>query len=798
MLLIYLSCAWVAGIFLGSKFDTPWTLIFAGLAPLLSLPFLRLHKKKIVLASLCFFLLFGGMLRLQSTIPVINESQLQFYNDSGTVELQGIVSGDPEVRDKSVHIRLSTTSIKFNGEWQNISGTVLIFVPGYTDYNYGDVLDVTGRLETPPGLDDFDYRAYLANLGIHSTMLYPEIELLETGKGLAPLGWIYSLRDRLANILEKVLPEPQASLAKGIVLGIRGTIPDWLNFNLSRSGTAHILAISGLHLSIVAGILLSLGIWIFGRRRFIYVWLALGLIWLYAVFTGMNPPVIRAAIMTSLFLAAEILGRQRSAMTSLAFAAAVMAGVTPRLLWQASFQMSFLAMVGLIMIAPIFMELSRKLINNTLGENGPAAPVTRFITDSLSISLGAVLAVLPATAYYFGIVSFVAPLATFFALLLLPGIIVLGIITGIIGIVALPVAQVIGWLLWLFTSYMLFIIIGFAAMPASYIEVHSVNLAYVAFYYIVLSAALWLNSHRQRLTSLIPETSGLFSRIQAKWSVIPLLVIAVLVSFTAATMPDDNLHISFLDVGEGDAILIQTPNHHDILIDGGPSPQAICSGLSEKMPFWDRTIDLLILTHPHADHMAGLIEVLKRYDVKQILAPDMDDSSPLYEEWRNAIRSNNIRYATGLSGQQMKLGRGATLDVLSPGPSLLTGTESDIDNNGVVVRLSMGRVSFLLTADIWREAELELIHSRAELDCTVLKVAHHGSDSSTSQEILSVTKPQLAVISVGNDNRFGHPSDEVMNRLEQRLGAENIYRTDRHGTIEFTTDGERIWVRTKL
>ena len=155
-------------------------------------------------------------------------------------------------------------------------------MPRYPAYNYGDVLLVTGELETPPQLNDFNYKDYLAHQGIYSTMLYPKIEILDRGKGFKPLEWVYSLRNRLSQTLAEVLPEPQASLAQGIILGKRGTIPPQLKSNLVQSGTAHLLAISGLHLAIVVGMILSIGIWLFGKRRYTYVWLALGIIWLFA------------------------------------------------------------------------------------------------------------------------------------------------------------------------------------------------------------------------------------------------------------------------------------------------------------------------------------------------------------------------------------------------------------------------------------------------------------------------------------------------------------------------------------
>ena len=187
--------------------------------------------------------------------------------------------------------------------------------------------------------------------------------------------------------------------------------------------------------------------------------------------------------------------------------------------------------------------------------------------------------------------------------------------------------------------------------------------------------------------------------------------------------------------------------------------------------------------------------MLKRFRVEKVLDPNLDSDSPLYEEWQRLIAENRIEKTAARAGQQFDLS-GATLTVLHPSDTLLQNTGADGDNNGIVLRLEAGRVSFLLVADIRLEAELHLITQRAALNSTVLKVAHHGSDTSTSQEFLSAASPQMAVISVGPDNKFGHPSPEVMARLEQKVGADNIYRTDHHGTIQFTIDEEKFWVST--
>jgi competence protein ComEC len=295
-----------------------------------------------------------------------------------------------------------------------------------------------------------------------------------------------------------------------------------------------------------------------------------------------------------------------------------------------------------------------------------------------------------------------------------------------------------------------------------------------------------------------------------KWVFIPLLIIAVLVWAAVAVAPETGkLRVRYLDVGQGDAILITGPSGQHILVDGGPSPEKVANELGEALPFWERGIDLVVLTHAHDDHVTGLVEVLRRYDVNQVLYSALypierviedefaDEDFPAYEEFCDVITEQGIDYTVAQAGQVIDLGGGAMLEVLHPPGEFLESTESDIDNNGVVLRLVMGEVSFLLAADLYGDGELYLVCERVELRSTVLKVGHHGSSTSTSPSFLAAIDPQVAVISVGAGNRFGHPSSEVMARLSEMVGEDNIYLTSERGTITFTTDGERLWVETE-
>jgi len=302
MWLLYVSCAWVAGIFLGSKISPPLLTLAFGLIPFALIPFLPGSKKTLIVAGLCLLAFLGGGLHFPSSLPPADEHSLRFYNDTGTLEIQGMVAEEPDIRDRYCLLTFSASEIVVNCEKKEVSGTALIRVPRYPNYRYGDVLKVTGKLETPEPFDNFDYKSYLERQEIYSIIYYPGVEVLDHGQGLKPLQWIYSLRERLSASLARALPEPQGSLAQAILLGLRGNIPDSLYEAFSKTGTAHLLAISGLHISIIIAMLLSFGILVFGRRRSIYIWLTLVLTWLYALLAGMHPPIIRAAIMGSLFL----------------------------------------------------------------------------------------------------------------------------------------------------------------------------------------------------------------------------------------------------------------------------------------------------------------------------------------------------------------------------------------------------------------------------------------------------------------------------------------------------------------
>jgi competence protein ComEC len=277
----------------------------------------------------------------------------------------------------------------------------------------------------------------------------------------------------------------------------------------------------------------------------------------------------------------------------------------------------------------------------------------------------------------------------------------------------------------------------------------------------------------------------------AGWRGVAILAFAVVLIWLAGRgLPDGRLHVYFLDVGQGDAIFVRTPDGHQVLIDGGPSPSAVLAELPSLMPFWDHSLDLLVLTHPDQDHMAGLLGVLERYHVDRAVdAVAADD--PAGDPWREGLTQAGVRAVPGLRGTRLAAG-GVVLSILHPGPVPLTGTPADDNNNSLVLRLDYGKASFLLTGDAEAEAEADLVRAGQPLKADVLKVGHHGSRRSSTAPFLVAVAPRLAVIQVGSDNRFGHPHPEVL----ERLGPATILRTDLNGRVEVISDGEQLWTQT--
>ncbi|MDP2948981.1 MAG: MBL fold metallo-hydrolase, partial [Chloroflexota bacterium] len=375
-------------------------------------------------------------------------------------------------------------------------------------------------------------------------------------------------------------------------------------------------------------------------------------------------------------------------------------------------------------------------------------------------------------------------------------------LTAIGGLITPALGPFLGWLTWPAVAYLVRVVRLLADLPFASVSVDGLNTTHAFAYYAALAGLVWLVARRPGSPLRLPQVpawatsplSGLARPLRALPPLGLALVLglgAVFVWLLVLASPGGRLSVTFLDVGQGEAILIRSPAGHNILVDGGPNGEAIAAALGRRLPFWDRHLHMVILTHPDQDHLAGLVTVLERYDVDQVLVPAATDDSPAFRAWQEAVAEQDTPQEEALAGEWLDLGGGARLSVLHPPPEpLATGEE---DNNGVVLKASLGEAAFLLAADIGSEGEAYLVNNHADLRAAVLKVPHHGSATSSSPAFLAAVQPLTAVISVGQDNRYGLPSPQALDRLD----GLPVFRTDLHGDVEISTDGRKLWIRTE-
>jgi len=254
------------------------------------------------------------------------------------------------------------------------------------------------------------------------------------------------------------------------------------------------------------------------------------------------------------------------------------------------------------------------------------------------------------------------------------------------------------------------------------------------------------------------------------------------------------LKVVFFDVGQGDAIFIEVKGLYQILIDGGPG-RKVLEKLSQEMPFWDKTIDLVILTHPEKDHLEGLIEVLDKYQIGYVLWTGVLRETAVFEQWEKALEKEIKEGATikiAKRGQKVSF-KNALIEILHPLENLEKTSPKNSNKSSIVAKLFFNQKSFLFTGDIYQSEEKKLIKVENDLEADVLKIAHHGSKTSSSEEFISVVLPEIAVIQAGENNSYGHPHEEVLARLE-RYGV-RVLRTDKNGDIKIVSDGKKLEIR---
>jgi competence protein ComEC len=600
----------------------------------------------------------------------------------------------------------------------------------------GDELFVSGGLAQPRNSprSDFDYVAYLRRAGVHA-VLYAD-EVTATGRRrTGPAGVIDGVRRRAQNGVRAGLEPSMGALAEGIVLGQDERIPEPMAEDFRASGLAHILAVSGQNvvlLSLLAlPVLAALG---FGRRARLAG--VLGLIALYVPLTGAGPSIMRAGAMGAAGTIAALAGRPASRWYALLLAAGFTLVADPRAWLDPGWQLSFAAVIGILALATRL--------------TGALARLPSALAAGIAVTVAATLATAPLVAFHFGRVSLVSLGANLAAMPAVAPAMWLGTIAATIGQVSSPLAGLVNGLNGFVLAYIAAVAQVSADMPG-------------ATWTVALGTPLALGAAYAALAALLWRAT--------RWPA-ALLALAVLVPLPAGSAAQvTGFHVTFLDVGQGEATLLQARDVN-VLVDGGPPDQDLAARLRGKGV---RSLDLVVLTHPSLDHAGGLEKVLQELKVGAFIDGAHGSRDPTHLRVLAAARGHGVRVTAASAGDAIRLGR-LRLRVLSP-DSLRREAAEDANQTALVLLASYGGIDVLLPADAESDVTLSLRLPPVE----VLKVAHHGSEDVGLPELLERLTPSTAVIEVGAHNRYGHPHQTTLRALA--AAGIRTYRTDRDGDV---------------
>ncbi len=805
MPLAWLGLGYALGLFLQSAASVPfWGAALAAVA--LGAGGLRLRFAGLRIGMALLFLA-GGLLGLARPLPDLTAPDGLTALHGTETTLRAEVTGAPELAGGSLRLNIENAQTLSPDDWTPVSGKALVWadpdpptVEGrrYPYLHHGDEIVIQGFLDAPRNIGPFDYREHLAVRGIRTVVSGAEVVSVTPGQDGGD-SLLHRTRSRLENVLQRSVPEPVAPVASAVLLGLRAGIAPDTYADFRQAGLAHLLAVSGLHVGLVLGLSLLASRTLLGRRHGLYLIAPLVLLWGYILLAGAPPSAVRAGIMGSAFLLALALGRMPAAVNALGFAAFLVLLMEPASLWDRSFQLSFTAMTGVLLLglpgSAWALERTsslRKRLPETAGHALAA------VVASLMVSLGAFAGSLPLVAFNFGEVPLLGAPATLVAMLMMPTFLIASALTAAAGLAFAPLGEALGVVAWLAGTAITELAALFAAVPGARLTVEGLSAAWVWSAYALMACAgiavtyqRWLPAVSEAVRTVWEGPSHSIERL----AVLGIAGTLMGTVWLAALTPDsDLLHLHVLDVGQGDALLIVAPDGATALVDGGPDPRQTGNLVDALLPLEGLRMDVGVMTHGHADHSTGLLGLAREGRFELLLAtPSLaDEDLP----WRAELDALGVDVREGVRGMSLTLGEYVVLEVLNPPLPLYSGTSSDLNNNSIVLRLTYGETSALLMADLFTEAEYALLDAGVDLSADVLKVGHHGSATSTSLELLAAVEPAAAAVPVGAENHFGHPSPEVMTRLAGTVGKEQLFTTADDGCISFASDGERWWAST--
>jgi competence protein ComEC len=698
MTLVYLTLAWIAGILLA---HTLWSLqlircatpgwpfsVLAAAAVIIAI--LLRQRTAIRLAALLIAVCLLGTWRYAAHPYAACPSpvDLAFYNGDekqavwATVE--GVVSGYPDVSDVLTLYRLRADTVTVAGTAHSVSGDLLVEAGRFPGYAYGDRVSARGQLQTPPVLDDFDYCRYLAQRGIHSLIRRAAIERVAEGQGNPFWALLYGLKGRGSALLDRVLPEPAAALANGMLLGIKSGIPEGVSDAFKATGTTHVIVISGSNIALLSGVMMAGLSRVLGKRRAAFPAIA-GII-LYVLLVGADAAALRAGLMGCLFILAIYSGRRSTAYVSLCASALFMTLLNPLTLWDNGFQLSFMATLGMILFTPTIEGQFERLLARGLTRERLRC-VMGILNDALIVTLAAQVTTLPVIVYYFGRISLISLVTNFFILPAQPPIMTGGMATLVAGLAWEPLARALALIPWLFLTYTTAVVRLTAAVPFASVETGALGrIAALAYIAAVAGALLWREMRRRGWVTM---TTGR----ALGWAAAIMLPLWLMGSVIDAR-PDGKLHVFFVPGIGSEAVLIVTPSGRDVwLWDGRGDGGALAASSRPLLARPNRGVDVAI-----GPASAGI--------------------------WTGA---QEVAPGQLAPGAEVRLDGAVALTRLPAADGWL---------------LSYGRFRTLLPPALGPEAQAELLAAGADLHTTVLKAPGPDTGAWPTAAFLAASAPQ--------------------------------------------------------
>ncbi len=819
--IIPFTLALIFGIMIGEHFPGSRTaawLLMGGCTAFLVFSLIR--KKTSAILPLALFGCLGYLLIQPWVSPRFPVDHIRHAAMGEKAIVSGVVVTSPVVTGFRQSFIIETATLGGNTSHRKVTGKLRVSLSGTEPkLNVGDRISFVGRIRlirsfhNPGG---FEYNRYMAFKGVWVTAS-GQGESVKILRRRVPVGlevWVSPIRKSVAELIDTVASADAAGVLKALLLGDRSEISDSLREAFQRVGIGHLLAISGLHVGLVAGTVFFAFFKLFGyfppllrrawarRTAAIPAFLA---VWGYGILAGMSPSTQRAVLMASVFLAAFFVERPQDTLNSVAVAAMAILILHPPSLFAASFQLSFAAVVTIV--------LGFALVPSTdasAPREGRAA-VLRRAGVFIMVSLAAILGALPLALYYFNETSVIGLLSN---LIFVPvigfGVVPLGLVSVFLFPLSSSVAALGLKLCAIILSKALFLIRAMASLPFAAVTVVTPSMIEIILYYCLLAATglmvhTYLTGRRHGAPRMRTRRIFRFALGLSAFAIIGFAVDGIYWEYQRFWT--DELKVTIIDVGHGSAGLVEIPGGEVLLIDGGGFSDNSVFDVGKRIVaplLWRkkiRTVQTLILSHPNSDHLNGLIYIAGRFHVKRLLSNGESADTRGYRELMSVVREQGIRLPAYESTKRTWSVGGVDIDLLYPIPGFLDEKNSepwrDDNNDSLVIKVSMKKISFLFPGDIMAAGENELVRTAgSRLQSRVLVAPHHGSRTSSSEAFLEAVNPDMIVVSSGWNDRYGVPHPEVLKRYK-RLGA-RIFTTAEMGAVSFETDGETLHVETAV